>query len=40
MFGLVPLRDTGLPAPLTQPVGLLGAGGSEIADTAGKDREG
>lgn len=39
MFGhcLVPLRDTGLHAPLTQPGGLLGVGRSEIADTAGKD---
>lgn len=42
MFGhcLVPLRDTGLRAPLTQPVGLLGAGGSNVADTVGKGGKG
>lgn len=42
MFGhcLIPLRDTGLHASLTQPVGLLGAGGSNVADTVGKGRQG
>lgn len=39
MFGhcLSTPRDTGLLVSLTQPVGLLGAGGSQIADTVGKD---